>query len=653
MYFISTAKPFPVLRSFLSLCIFSIVCFIGTSYAADSNDKSADSKDTQIASMETLLNMDIRDLMKIEVVSATGSLKPLSETPENMEVITAEDIEFMNAHTILEVLNTVTGLAVDFGGGNLGMTGSVTIQGSDATHVTVLVDGVAINSQSSGFPELMTKIPVQIVQRIEIIKGPASSTWGSALGGVINIITKSGMDTKDLNGTLSASYGDSGTGDYRAELYGRKNKLEYYMFAGNFQSDGMQPGFDTYRNGMFSKLAYNFTHDTKVTGSLYYDHGRDGEGYDVFPNPSIYYSDRFENIIGNLSLNTSLSSDVSLNMSAYTMQQIWKAYYSSMPDMATFYYSPIIEEYNGSDAKITWTTGMHRVVAGADYSKGLTKAPGILDGRQGLQKEDVYINDTIVWNKLSVVPGFRFDDTNDFGSFFSPSLGATYKLSDSILLRATAARGFNTPNIGARFGDNAYLVSNPDLKVEQVTSYQAGIETTELATVWLKVSLFQHNVSKALENAPVGPANAPFSEWINSDRVKHQGIEAEVKTLPVFNTALFGGAAYTSTKDFENSQGALGIPKYMFNIGIKYDNDKLFRAVLQGHYIWWNQDASYLAQYNAMIFDISLTKTVYRQKDNACDIFFTAHNIFDGSQYSANYFPDPGRWFEGGVRYKF
>lgn len=639
-------KISPALLLFLVIVLLFSINPPDSLYASDGNSQVG----TQLAAnMSTLLEMDIKDLMNIEVVSATRSPKPLSQTPENMTVITAEDIEFMNAHTIAEVLNTVTGLDIDFSGGALGMNSSISIQGSDTTHVTVLIDGVAINNLSAGVADLMQKMPVQIVDRIEIIKGPASSTWGSALGGVINIITKSGKDTKDLNGTVSASYGDSGTGDFRAELYGQKDKLEYYLFAGNFQTDGLQPGFDALRTGMFSKLAYNLGQDTKLSASLYYDHGRTGEGYDVFPNPSTYYSDRYEHILGNCSLNTKLSSEVSLDMSLYTLQQIWKSYQSAMPSMAQIFYDTSIEQSNGADAKITWITGVHTVVLGADYRKGVLKDASLLAGRQELQKEDVFINDTISWDKLSVVPGLRFDNSDDFGNFVSPSLGATYKLTDSTLIRATASRGFNSPNLFERFGTNIYSIENPNLKVEQVTSYQAGIETTALAPVWVKVSVFQHNVSKALENVPIGNSMTE----VNSDKVRHQGVEAEIMTSPIFHTSVFGGAAYTDSKDLIANMAELGVPKYTFNAGLKYDNDKLFKAILQGHYIWWNQDASYYAQYNAMIFDMSLTKTVYRQKDNACDIFFTAHNIFDGSQYAENYFPNPGRWFEGGVRYKF
>ena len=234
------------------------------------------------------------------------------------------------------------------------------------------------------------------------------------------------------------------------------------------------------------------------------------------------------------------------------------------------------------------------------------------------------------------------------------------KFTDNTLLRATVSKGFNTPNIVARFGDNSFTVANPNLKVEEVTSYQVGVETTALAPVWLKVSLFRHDVSKELENVPVD-SNAIFSTWINSDKVRHQGVEADIRTAPMYHISLFGGATFVDSKNLATNLIQTDSPRYTYDVGLKYDNDKLFKTILQGHYVWWNQTGPQLppyngqiyAQYNAMIFDMSITKTVFRQKDNKCDVFFTAHNIFDGSQYDENFFPNPGRWYEGGVKYKF
>src|SRR4030043_1906305 len=165
------------------------------------------------------------------VVTPTRNLKPISQVAENITIVTAEQIESMNAHTLTDVLNTIPGIQVDIRGGP-GSVANALIQGSDFRHVLVIIDGVTLNNLSDNFADI-SAIPVQNIKRIEIIKGPASSSWGSSLGGVINIITKAPAQAKKIEGTLSASYGERNTGDYRAEASGKIDNFGYYVYGGD------------------------------------------------------------------------------------------------------------------------------------------------------------------------------------------------------------------------------------------------------------------------------------------------------------------------------------------------------------------------------------------------------------------------------------
>ncbi|MDY6863929.1 MAG: TonB-dependent receptor plug domain-containing protein, partial [Thermodesulfobacteriota bacterium] len=172
------------------------------------------------------------------VVSPTRHPKPLSYAAENISVITAKEIEEMNAHTVAEVLNRIPGLFInfnrDFGSGSL-----LYIQGSEERHVLVLLDGISWNFMASGGAET-NSIPVGIIKRIEVIKGPGSSAWGSSLGGVVNIITKGVGDTKRPAGSIRPSYGEGNTQDYRGEISGKAGSVGYYLFTGRQDSEGLR-----------------------------------------------------------------------------------------------------------------------------------------------------------------------------------------------------------------------------------------------------------------------------------------------------------------------------------------------------------------------------------------------------------------------------
>ncbi|MCP4691342.1 MAG: TonB-dependent receptor plug domain-containing protein, partial [Desulfobacterales bacterium] len=157
----------------------------------------------------------------LQVVSSTRRLKPLDQVAEDVSVVTAQEIRAMNAHTVAEVLNRVTGVFMGFslGVSNPGSPGPIQIQGSKHVHVLVLLDGMPWNYLAGGSAET-NAIPVETIERIEIVKGPASSAWGSSLGGVVNIITKSTGDEDKPSGMVRASIGEKETQDYRVELSG-------------------------------------------------------------------------------------------------------------------------------------------------------------------------------------------------------------------------------------------------------------------------------------------------------------------------------------------------------------------------------------------------------------------------------------------------
>ena len=129
------------------------------------------------------------------------------------------------------------------------------------------------------------------------------------------------------------------------------------------------------------------------------------------------------------------------------------------------------------------------------------------------------------------------------GDFTSPSLGATYMLTKKTILRATVARGFNIPALADTFQSGGGGFANPDLKVEKVMSYQIGAETGELKYVWIKVSLFRHDLKDVL--AGIDSDGDGFEDkTVNQGRQRRQGFETEIRTMPIYNTTLSAGTTY-------------------------------------------------------------------------------------------------------------
>ncbi|MFP4571654.1 MAG: TonB-dependent receptor plug domain-containing protein [Desulfobacterales bacterium] len=595
--------------------------------------------------------------------SVTRTPKPVSQIAENVTIVTAKEIRDMNAHSVAEVLNRIPGIFVNFSQGakTMGSTSLLHVQGSEDMHVLVLVDGIPWNSMSGGTAET-NSIPVGIIKRIEIIKGPASSSWGSALGGVVHIITKSPGYETGPNGSLQTSYGENNTLDHRAQVSGRSGRLGYFLYGGRQDSDGPDDARYFEKQSFFSKLSYTASSRVKLGLSLGYTRPDTGLGGYETIDISSAGSDR--NFWANAKADATLTRDLNFNLSLFRFEQkstitntaLGLGYVGSKGDL--FQKSVYDESVTGGTAKLVWQKGAHTAVLGADYSAGNLDqsivsgqflqnngAPARLHTDPDVEKTGIYFNDTIALDRLSVTPGIRYDYTSTTGSFLSPSLGAAYRLGEKTILRGSVARGFTSPPLSWTSGGALFLDPNPTLEEERAWSYLAGVESAALRYVWIKTSLFRHEIDDIFE-----PETNQNRIFVNNGESRRQGIEAEIETLPFYHTSFRAGAAFVDLKP-ASSYGAENI--YAYNIGIVYDNPELVRVELFGHYVWWDAENHPDSSYDDFTWDINASRRVHADENMKIDLFFTGHNIFNGDQYLVPENKNSSRWFEAGFRLNF
>ncbi len=579
---------------------------------------------------------------ELVVEAPTRGKKAITQVAENITVITANEIKQMNAHTVAEVLNTVTGVQVFITGGP-GSMASAGIQGSDSARVSVFIDGIPINELASNTADIGS-LSVQNIDKIEIIKGPASSAWGSALGGVINIITKSGKEHIGA-AIFATSYGQKNTGDFRIETTGKEDRVGFYVSAGRLQTDGFRPHNEFSGNNAFAKLSYDITHDTTITASVGFDTLERGvyeiPAYDLFGNNDV------KSTRSSLSLRSVLNSSSELNLLIWQINRESK-YYTYMLG-SKISQDRYHDKGYGSSAKIAWSNGLHKVIVGADFDSRGQESNTIADGKKSITKHAYYINDTMTFGDLSVIPGARYDKTDTNGDFTSPSIGATYKMQD-MLLRAYVAKGFNIPELGATYGDNLLHISNPDLKMEKVKSYQVGMESAAIKYLWLKLDIFRNDVEDRLSlvTAPSGTQ----SVTINQGRERLEGFDIELKTAPVHYLSLRGGASFIRAENRDTGQKIENVPQKTFDAGMQY-NDGLLNSLIIAHYIYWNSAEVVEGKYDKFVVDFHVSRKMVVSEQQELQLFVDIHNIFDAEQYPVSLYKNPERWFEAGLRYAF
>ena len=580
------------------------------------------------------------------VVSATRSEKSISQVAENIAIVTADDIKAMNAHTVADVLNTVTGVHL----GNYTSPGSVAtllVQGSASRQVTVLIDGVVQNSISENFPEVGS-MRVQHIDRIEIIKGPASSSWGSSLGGIINIITKAPGDWRNFGGILSASIGSRNTGDYRGEVSGTVDALGYYLAGGGLLSDGLQPHTKLQSGNIYSKLRWQPSDDSTLTLTLDYSNASRGLG--DFPLYGISFYNWNNRFSSTLSLRQNLREELSLDLAFRTLLTKTEIRLSPYLSDTASQSTRADESTFGGSARLTWDQQWHTLVFGSDFDFSTADSEIFSYGSQRLDKWAIYLNDTIKAGRFSLTPGVRYDNTSSNGDFWSPSLGATYTVADSTVIRGYVARGFSIPPLSFTTGTGFFSLPNPALKMERVWSYSAGFETAALKYLWLKTTYFRHDLSDTLTSTSL-PGD--LFMVVNGGKQQRQGVEVEIKTSPIYNLSLTGGFTFVNAKDKTTGEIAKNVPRYSYDIGVHYDNSRIVKALLKGRYVDWNSSPDLGGKDDAMIWDLNLSKGITFSDTITAEVFFTAHNLFNGAQYVTFLYQNPRRWFEGGLRFSF
>jgi vitamin B12 transporter len=577
------------------------------------------------------------------VVSPTRHAKPVSLVAENITVITAEDIEALNAHTLNDVLMFVPGVQVERHLGP-GSVAHVYIQGSAYEHVLVLIDGVVQNNLADNITDVGA-LPVRNIERIEIIKGPASSAWGSSLGGVINIITKS--PTESPHGSLSASYGERETGDFGAEASGRASWFGYYVFASHLRTDGLRPGAAARQKNFYSKLTAEISPRSDVYLTLGFNDGKRELG--DFSSWDLSFDNTYEYLFSTLGVTSRPSEIVELDASAKFSTRLIGMERRQLSTGLSSGSFPSKDKVAGASAKVVVKPGGHTIVIGADYENSNLKSDSIAEGEQDLEELAFYVNDTIVSGRWSVTPGLRYDHASITGEFWSPSLGITFAPAAKTVLRLFVARGFNTPTLFARYGVGPFFDPNSDLEMEKAWSYQAGVETSALRYLWLKATLFRHDITDAITSEPLGGGRA---KMVNGGKFRRQGLEVEARTAPVHGISLLAGFAFNDVEDRTTGETVDNAARYTWDLGADYKTEST-RAALRGHYVWWNVAGSNGGKYNDFVWDLYVTRTLYKDPGKRLEGFMSARNIFNASQYSWMFYKNPPRWFDAGLRLEY
>ncbi len=455
-------------------------------------------------------------LAETVVISATRTAQPLEVTGTPVSVITADDLKTEQTVVLTDVLKETPGLNITRNGG-VGENSSISIRGSAPGQVLVLVDGVRINDP--GAPDgaaVLSDVLVNNIARVEVLRGPQSTLYGSqAIGGVVDITTERGGDGFSLRG--SAEGGSLGTYHLNGAVSGSSGIVEYGAAANYFSTGGISAA-DT-RNGNSEPDPYhNFgaTLNTRLhlddTLSLdlrgYYTQSRNA--FDGFPPPAYELHDDAEYgtsrlRAGYVGVNWSIFGGKLTNRFALTESESARKDFDPSSSPALNFTSNGESrrlEYQGVAALAPAT----QLTFGAEDERTAlnTTSPSSFDPHPaptaGHVRIDSYYAElqTAVWNGLTLTGGLREDDHQTFGGHTSVKLAAAWSLFDGqTVLRANYGDGFKAPTLYHLYSQ----YSNPvhSLAPETATGWEAGVDQyLWRQTIRLAATYFERRTSNQI-----------------------------------------------------------------------------------------------------------------------------------------------------------
>ncbi|MCW3467283.1 TonB-dependent receptor plug domain-containing protein [Chitinophaga nivalis] len=520
------------------------------------------------------------------VVTATRNEQLVNKVPIPVTIIKKEQIQSMGAVLLQQVLAEQTGLFVTANHGT-----GIQMQGLEAEYTLILLDGEPMIGRTAGTLDL-SRIVVSNIERIEIIKGPVSSLYGSdAMAGVINIITSA----KKREGVTSVTgrYGTNNTYNLDAGTKIPFNKGLFSLNANYYHSDGYSLVKESTTPTVSPFKALTVQSRWQQDWSDKWQSVLSGRVYDqrytsVFSESKGMVDDKGKEQDANVSLHIR-------NTPNKKFSQILRLYYSRYAtkedmlyqhDQSVYDASYFTQQYLKPEYQADWQLHpQHQLTAGVGYVHETLEATRY-DEKMAFNTGYLFLQEN--WkpgDKWNILLGGRFDTHNQYPSQFSPKLSISYNFLPNWRILGSAGRGYRAPDFRQLYlhfnnaavgytvagtklaadilkemqakGEIKQLNIDPqqlkDLDAESSWSYNLGVQGKPFQTTTAKVNFFYNKVNNLIDTRAIAEktnGQRVFS-YVNVKSITTYGAEAELSQTLFKNWQLSGGYQYLRTRDNE------------------------------------------------------------------------------------------------------
>jgi outer membrane receptor for ferrienterochelin and colicins len=584
------------------------------------------------------------------VVSASGFEQKITDAPASITVISGEELKKKRVASLADALADVEGVDV---GDNAGKTGglNISIRGMGSAYTLILIDGRRQNAAGdvtpNGFGETRTSFmpPIAAIERIEVIRGPMSTLYGSdAMGGVINVITR--KVGREWGGSVSAettlqehqAHGDSRATEVFLNGPLVEDRLGLALRGRYFERDESSI---SYENSVTGQQVAPWMGGNPVESDIWSAGGRltftPSSDHDISldyeQNKQRY--DNSEGQIGTLGAAGGYEPEQRYEREQYSLSHTGRFGFgtldSSLMRNTTETHGRLVpallntpgivaggprrleSENTIFDTRLLLPLGEHNLIVGAQYWEAEMIDGVVLDTFEHRMKSVFVENEWRMRDDLALTLGLRRDDHDKFGGHTSPRAYLVWNANDNWTFKGGVSEGFKAPDLeDLANGINGFgrqgrlpLIGNPDLQPETSRSSEFGIYFDTLANFNANLTLFHNQFGDKLASTTVdncrvnntagcvdiGPgwekAAPTFFKSVNVDEAVTQG--AEVAGRWQFAPAWSLSANYTYTDTEQKSGNNDGwplnnTPRHMLNTRLDWQATDRLSAWLRGEY---------------------------------------------------------------------
>lgn len=562
-------------------------------------------------SVTTFENSSETNLEEIEVIGVTEQDSGLIDAPVKVEVISNKYLEQQQYQDLSEGIADIPGVTTLSSDRRAGSKSAV-IQGFGENSVLVMIDGVPVG-QNSSFGFDLSQMATSNVEKVEVIKGAASSLYGSqAMGGVINIVTKkmskkprveleasggqiasqSGGQNRNLKAHLENSFGDVGV----KATYSLREEDPFDLDSQTLNADGVE----SKREQANLRIQKKFGKFLTFADALYLKGTINSTSSRPFSSNSF---GQIQNVTDSQTLNVKVGAEGKLGPG--TLRAILN-YEENKDDLSLsdrpdtpFVETRKLSDFDGQRVDLQYkdvAIGTHKLSVGALFRQNTVNQTTITQSTpeiivettdiedRAIRSYEAFVQDNFWLGNFEISPGARYQYDQDFGSFVAPKINISHfgdLKNTGFKTWLTVGTGYRAPSIKERFFTldhsfaNYIVVGNENLQPEESVSFQLGEEISwsrKNAKASLYGNLFLNRISNLIEiSEGESTASQTVFTYQNFDRVISRGFELGFKgSINKFNFMLNG--SYTETIDRQTNLLIANRPLYagLLTIGYRF-----------------------------------------------------------------------------------